>query len=252
LRNKVLIPRVDYVVFQLARVDAKKYRSGESYRAEEVETVYLAALPSEFDYGINSRDAITQTTDKIHTHPFPIGPERCTIRGTFGYRPREMAGTYMDGWTRLKQFEEDVFKKSKIQEVKDNAQYFYVLNYYDFIWQRFGAINMGSYKVRGNARENTQVPQYSCDFIFTGDLISVNSKDPLLESLSAIFGEDGVLSDLTSLVNEGFEILEPYLSLADLAREAMKTSLKLSSQADQYISGYSSGSGLYSSVAKLF
>jgi hypothetical protein len=253
LRNKILIPRVPYIVFQLARVDVNKYLNDESYRAEEVETIYLAIKPEQIEYTKSSRDAITQTTDKVFVHKFPLAPERCRISGTFGYRPALIAGTYMDGYTRLKQFEEDLFEQSKALEFpNDTDRYFYVVNYYDFLYQKFGAINFDSYKVRVNARDNSQLQLYSCEYILTGELINVLSRDPLLELLTKIFGEDGVLSGITEIVNGVFELAEPYLSLAGTAQEAMKTSLTLSRSADSYISGYSAGSKIYSSVAKLF
>lgn len=255
MKNKFALPQLNYLVFQLVKIKVDDYLNG-SYRAEEDETVYFATMPTTFDYRLTGRDAIAQTDSNVFLTRFDYAPERCTITGTFGEKPRAIAGTYLDGWARLKQFEESVIRKSKkviTPPDGDDERYFYALNYYDFWWQRFGQINISSFGVRGNAQENTILPRYSCDFILIGDLIDVQSFDPLLIGLQGLFGQNGIANEAISFINDLLGEAEPYLSKIGVVFEGMEVAQELISGATGFLTGYdNSNKQIYSKIESLF
>lgn len=255
MKQKFALPQINYLVFELVRIKVEDYLNAE-YRAEQEEVIFFATKPGTFDYRLTARDAIAQTDNTVFLTKFDFQPERCSITGTFGEAPRLIAGSYMDGWSRLKQFENDIVRKSKkvsTPEDGDQDRYIYALNYYDFWWQRFGHINIQSFAVRGNAQENTQLPRYSCDYIIIGELIDALSKDPLLTSLKYLFGNGGIIDDALTNVNGLLADIEPYLNWAGLAYEGLEAATQLVQGAAGFLSGYdNSNRQIYSKVASLF
>lgn len=214
MRNKISIARIPYIVFELISINIEDYAKSSGYVAEQIETVYLAVLPEQINYRLQSRDAISQTYEDVFQTKFAFAPERCRLSGTFGDKHRYIAGTLMDGWDRLKQFQEDIVKASKKAGMIDNdaglntepnkgGLYIHAVNYYDFIFQKFGTIDINTWQVSGNALVNTNLIRYDCEFSIIGDLILSDSKDPLLASLNALFGEEGsLLSEITDGIND--------------------------------------------------
>lgn len=255
MKNKFTIPQLNYLVFQLVKIKTDDYLKG-SYRAEEDEVVYFATMPTTFDYRLAARDAIAQTDSNVFLTRFDYSPERCTITGTFGDAPRLIAGSYMTGWARLKQFEESIIRKSKTVVTPpdgDTDRYFYALNYFDFAWQRFGHINIQSFGVRGNAQENTQLVRYTCDFILIGDLIDVQSYDPLLIGLKGLFGQNGIADEAIGYINDILGSAEPYLNIATLPFDTMNVAQELIAEATGFLTGYdNSNRQIYSRVESLF
>ena len=203
MKQKFQVPRIDYVVFELIKIDSKKYKESikenKEFIATQVDTVYLGVLPESFDYSLTGRDSIQQTYSDVFVNKFDFAPERCSIQGSFGDAERLIAGTYMNGWSRLEQFQEDIVRKSKR---KLDGTAFYALNYYDFIWRRFGSVNISNWKVNGNSNNNSNLIRYNCDFVITGDLIKTSGTDKLLTMLNTIYGIGGRLDKAITSVND--------------------------------------------------
>ncbi len=209
MKQKFAIPRADYVVFQLVSMTAN------STQIEVIDTIYLALLPENFSYGLQSRDSITKTHSTTFINQVDLAPERVRISGIFGQERRLMAGTYMDGWSRLKQFEETIVRQSK---QNDNGTY-YSINYYDYLFQRFGTINISDWSIDGNAASNTRMIKYSLNFVITGDLVLVKEQDNMLTALQYVYSPvDGIYKKLideaesliadSPMISEGLEILQ--------------------------------------------
>ena len=252
MKNKLAIPRTDYIVFELVKINADDYMKGE-YKAIQEETIYLAVLPQNFNYRLISRDSLKQTDSSVFVNKFGMAPERCTLSGHFGVRPRFIAGNYTGGWDRLKQFEDEIVRKSKLDELPDadGNRFIYALNYYDFIWQRFGSINIQTFTVTGNSRENTQLPRYSIDFVIIGDLIEAESKDLMLDYLVGLYGADGALSDVFGEINDllATEALNSALQLVGVGLDALSSVQELVQEAMGFSPDVSSA---YKSVTELF
>ncbi|MGE5683442.1 MAG: hypothetical protein ACM34K_21490 [Bacillota bacterium] len=202
MRNKAYLPRIPYVVFELVKIDLKEQKAlGASYEAGQIDTVYLAVMPESYSFKTRGRNSIQQTGEDVFIDKYPNAPERIGISGTFGDMPRLIGGTFLDGYTRLKQFEERiikmklesyVLKEEMISKDIDESKAILAVNYYDFLWQKFGSISLNDFDVRCNARENTQLIRYSFDFILVGELINVKAdileNDPLLIGLETVLG----------------------------------------------------------------
>lgn len=255
MKNRVALPQLTYIVFELVRVNIDDYLA-ENYRAVSEETVFLAVMPEQVRYANTARDAIAQTDSNVFINRFDLAPERVSISGTFGDLPRLISGTYMDGWSRLQQFEKDIVKKSKRIELPttgDDARYLYMLNYYDFWWQRFGSANIASFEVRGNAREISTLPRYSCDLMLVGDLIDVQSRDLLLLSLKELFAPGGFIADAFEKINEMLGDAAPYLQIATIPYDNLGLALQTVNQATEFIQGYSGANQkIYQNVERLF
>jgi hypothetical protein len=209
---------MNYLVFELVKINTEDYLSG-AYRAIQDEVVFFATMPTTFDYRLAARDAIAQTDSNVFLTRFDYSPERCSITGTFGVAPRAVPGALlasgMTGWERLKEFEDSIIKKSKkvvIPPDGDDERYFYALNYYDFYTQKFGHINIQSFGIRSNAQENTQLHRYSCDFVIIGDLIDVQSFDPLLSILEVTLLADNVLDNIDTKIQDYFSEAKEFLT----------------------------------------
>jgi len=255
MKNRLALPQLNYIVFELVRVNIDDYLA-ENYRAEQEEVVFFAVMPEQIRYANSARDAIAQTDSKVFVNRYDLAPERVSLSGTFGDLPRLISGTYMDGWARLQQFEKDIVKKSKrieLPESGDDARYLYMLNYYDFWFQRYGAANISSFEVRGNAREIATLPRYSCEFVLIGDLIEVQSKDLLLLSLKELFAPGGTIYEVFNKVNEMLGDAQPFLQIATIPFDGLELAQQLVAEASEFIQGYSGANQkIYQNVERLF
>lgn len=167
-------------MFELVEIDTVKLIQDSSYKPRQVKAIDLAILPEQLNYRLASRDALTQTQSKVFVHRFDFQPEKVRFAGSFGDDERWVNNVWLDGWKRLKQFEEEIVRRSK--QVKNN-RILYAVNYYDFMFQRFGAINIDSWALTANARTNANLITYSLDFTIVDKLYSVNLIDALIKNL---------------------------------------------------------------------
>lgn len=173
------IPRLDFIVFELIEIDVEKLKKSTTYKPDVLSVVDLAIMPEALNYSIQSRDAVVQTDKKVFVQRYNYAPEKVYFSGTFGEDKRLVGGKWLDGWQRLKQFETLFVKLSKSYEKGK----IYAINYYDFMFQRFGAINIESWKLSANARTNTQLINYSLEFSIVDKLITTTTKDAILKYL---------------------------------------------------------------------
>jgi hypothetical protein len=201
MKQTFALPKLKYIVFELVKITMNDYLQNK-YRATVEETIYLAVLPQQFQYRLIARDAMTQTESRVFLNRYDYQPERCNISGHFGIEPRFVAGTVMDGWSRLAQYEKEIIRRSKKADFPQEGQkYIYALNYYDFWFHRFGNINIESWNLRANAKENTQLPRYSLDFLILGALIKAEGTDPMLTGLKNLAAPGGVFDEALGSVN---------------------------------------------------
>lgn len=176
---KLNIPRVEAIVFELVEIDTQQAMSNSNYKPSVVKAVELAVLPEALNYRLRSRDALAQTEKNIYVQRFGLAPEHVTFTGSFGDDKRLVGTEWLDGWERLKQFEDEIFKKSK----DINANKIYAVNYYDFLFQRFGVVNLESWSLSGNARNNANLINYTLEFTIV-DKLYVVAPDLQLKNLT--------------------------------------------------------------------
>lgn len=253
MKNSIALPKLNYIVFELVKVDVEDYLN-EDYRAITEETIYLAVMPNDFSYRLAARDAITQTQKRVFINKYNYQPEKCSISGHFGYRPRLIAGTAMDGYSRLAQFENEIVRRSKENDFpSEPSKYVYALNYYDFWNHRFGNINIDSWRLNGNARRNTHLPFYNIEFIIMGDIIASETRDVILIGLKALFANGGLVDQGLDFVNDLLGQIEPITSIAGAGLESLRTANQLVGGAQSFLSGYSGLTNQsYSNVFGLF
>ncbi len=251
--NRLTVPQLNYIVFELVKIDLNAYLQ-QNYRAAQVDVEFLAVMPSSFDYRLVSRDAITQSDSSVFVNKLKFSPERCSIRGTFGYQTRLIDGSFMTGWQRLKAFQDNIVKLSKESSAPNDAQRFiYAVNYYDFWWQKFGSINISTWNIRGDANQNSVLPNYSLDFIIIGDLIKAQSKDLMLAGLTSLFAPGGIVDAAISDVNGILAQADPFLSIATLPYDGLQTATNLVSDAQGFLGALSNGGQqVYQNVASVF
>jgi|GEM_PF-4418606 len=250
MKNKFRVPQIQYIAFEVLKVDITKYLSDTAYRAEQVDVIYLAVFPTQAFYRLASRNSKRQTLNKVFVQKFGWQPEQVRLAGTFGQEPRLIAGSFMDGWSRLKQFEEDIVKKSNNL---DDTNIIYVLNYYDFYHQKYGSINIEDFSISANADEHSTLIRYNCNFTIIGELVETNNKDFLLEGLKNIFGEDGIIGDLTDTLNSASDIISP-VTQALGGLEVLSSSFStLLSASMSSLSNYTAASKkVYSNITTIF
>ncbi len=251
--NRLTVPQLNYIVFELVKIDLNAYLQ-QNYRAQQVDVEFLAVIPSTFDYRLISRDAITQSDSSVFVNKLKFSPERCSIRGTFGYQARLINGSFMTGWQRLKAFQDNIVKLSKeSSQPNDTQRFVYACNYYDMWFQKYGSINISSWNIRGDAQQNSVLPNYSMDFIIIGDLIKAQTKDLMLASLTSVFAPGGYVDQAITDVNGILSEADPYLSIAALPYDGLQTAVNLVNDAKEFVAGISNeAQQVYQNVASIF
>lgn len=189
MRQRITIPRKPYILFELVKINKVKYRKGEADALTQEEVIHMVVMPENINYTLQSRDYLVQASDDFFLTKYSLQPEKVSINGYFGAERRLAGGTYMSGWERLTQFEETIIKKSKSLTTAE----MYALNYYDFLYQKFGSININSWNISASARANTNLERYSLDFIVLGQLLKTTDSsrsDKLLNLLTEYYLPD--------------------------------------------------------------
>ncbi|MDQ7818682.1 MAG: hypothetical protein RDU14_16775 [Melioribacteraceae bacterium] len=255
MKQTFSLPKLKYIVFELVKIGLDDYMNN-NYRATVEETIYLAVMPQQFQYRLMSRDAITQTDSRVFLNRYDYQPERCSISGHFGIEPRFVAGTIMDGWTRLDVFEKEIIIRSKKSEFPDEGTppYIYALNYYDFWFHRFGNINVETWNLHANAKENTQLPRYSLDFLIIGGLIKAEGTDPMLWGLKNLASPGGILDNGLASVNSVLAEAESYTSLIGAGVAGIQAAASLINGGIEFVQGMENSdvSRTYTNVENLF
>ena len=199
------LPQIPYIAFELVKVNMVHYMNKKNYKADQVALVSMKILPEQMDYELTGRDAITQTDKKIFKQGYYWGPQKVTYRGSFLNDYEETDGILLDGYGRLKRFEENIIYLGK--ETEEAGKYMYMINFYDFYLHRFGVINTDKWHLSGNGKENTNLLRYDLSFRIIGDLMSVNIVDALIGNiLTAGFGGGFTIS--TVLLDSGITLAD--------------------------------------------
>jgi len=189
------IQQADAIVFQLIRKDQK---AGTDW--QEVAVYAMAVKPTTLRYEYGSRSVIAQTVpDQGFVDRFGSKLTRVSMTGTFGLQPRRQGIDIQDGYTRLLNFRDDVFKR--LQQARPTKQdgesrYVYSLNYYDFIYDERFAVNLETFIPEVSARRNPYEPTYTLTFTSIGPIQTVDTKDGLLYALLAF-------SDMLTAAQDG-------------------------------------------------
>ena len=169
----VILPRINYIVFELLRIDPIMLaKRPTTYTPTSVKTLELAVMPESLSYKLVSRDAISQTDASVFVQRYAFAPERVRYSGSFGEDKRLSNGIMMDGWQRLMDFEGAIVRGSKDHGIESGKPVIYALNYYDFLFSRFGMVNIDGWDLNANARTNSNLINYTLDFTITDPLFN--------------------------------------------------------------------------------
>ncbi len=176
------IQQADAIVFQLIRKDQK---AGTDW--QEVAVFAMAVKPTTLRYEYGSRSVIAQTVpDQGFVDRFGSKLTRVSMTGTFGLQPRRQGIEIQDGYTRLLNFRDDVFKRlqqARPEKQDGESKYVYSLNYYDFIYDERFAVNLETFIPEVSARRNPYEPTYTLTFTSIGPVQTVDTKDGMLSML---------------------------------------------------------------------
>lgn len=194
----IRIQKANAIIFQLVRTDLKKASGGTGRKWEEVQVVPLAVKPKDLTYNYGSRSAIMQTTpEEGFIDKYGQKLPQVTMSGTFGIQPRRAGTSFKDGYTRLLEFRDEIFKRSQqARPVKgdstmglkygaddDGTSYVYGVNFYDFIHDEQYSVNLDTFRIQADAQRNPFEPTYSLGFTCLGNPIKTESQDPMLQVL---------------------------------------------------------------------
>jgi hypothetical protein len=195
MKQQFYPPRLNYLVFELIKIDTAKYRTNpnDSSAFTQEDVIYLAVKPDSINYQIQKRNYVLQSLNSTFITKYSYQPERCSLGGVFGHERRYVYGSYMTGWERLRQFTDNIINKSN--EI-DSGKSLYFINYYDFNFQKYSVIDINSWSLNGNASTHSIMPRYSLDFILLGELITpLTNKDSLLNMLVKMYLPGGQISN---------------------------------------------------------
>lgn len=255
------IQKADAIVFQLIRRDLKANTDWQ-----EASVFAMAVKPTTLRYEYGSRAAIAQTTpDEGFVDKFGSRLTRVSMMGTFGLQPRRQGIEIKDGYTRLLEFRDDVFKR--LQQARPTKQdgesrFVYSLNYYDFIYDERFAVNLETFTPEVNARRNPFEPTYHLSFTSIGPIQQVQTKDGLLAALLAFsdmltMAEDGLTGAVDALralpaVSEIMFGASALLTGIETLGETIEKIAALSSMYNGALAGQTAKTGAISSKVNSF
>lgn len=215
------------ILFQLLRKNLAG-NDQEARQWQEVSVTPMAVLPSTLNYEYGGRSVVTQTEpDSAFIDRYGLALTRVRMSGTFGIQPRRVGASIKDGYTRLLDFRDEVFKLShQARALKSDAgaKYVYAINYYDFIYDERFCVNLERFLPEVDARRNAFEPIYQLSFQSIGPLIEIQTQDVLLAMLldidAALKGGVQALSDAIDFLNA-----QPGIQVGASAIDAILTGL---------------------------
>ena len=218
------------IIFQLLQKNlAAQDEAGRQWK--EIKVFPMTTLPANLTYSEASRVQITQTTpeegfiDKYGSQLMQV-----RLSGTFGLQVRRQGVSLKDGYTRLLEFRDEVFRASNrvrqfageknIAFLKEqtNGNYVYAINFYDFIYDEQHCINFNSFVRTLSAQKNGFVPDYDLSFTTLGRPIQVTSKDPLLILL---LGASDLIDKVTSGLDSVATAITPVTDVLNFGVEGL-------------------------------
>ena len=186
-------PQLDYIVFQLVLFDK------DTGQATEVEVQPLVVLPSDVQYVYPSRVGIAQTGMSGFKDEGGLGLIKIILRGSFGHEVRRVGLSLMDGWTRLRNFRERIFKMSHTLNATGKRNEILCLNFYDFVHDEQFAISLDNFTIVASTRHN-RLPKYTLPMTAIGKPIDTISYDPTLTALLAATEVLNTIMDTANLL----------------------------------------------------
>jgi hypothetical protein len=232
------IQKSDNIIFQLLQKNLDATDT-VSQQWKEIKVFPMTVKPANLIYSEASRTAITQTTPE-EGFIDKYGSQLMQVRmsGTFGLQPRRQGILVKDGYTRLIEFRDEVYRASNrvrqfegernIQFLREqkNGNYIYAINYYDFINDEQHCINFTSFVRTLNAIRNPFETTYDLNFTTLGKPIQVTSKDPLLFLLTNI---SNFTDNATEVLDNAIGILTPAIDVLNFAQEGYDLAVAASS-----------------------
>jgi len=196
------IPQLNHLIFQLVLVQlgAKEDQTQAISKFIELEVQELVVLPKEIHYEYPSRVAIEQTLGGGFRDEGGLGLKKVTLRGSFGHLPRWMGLRMIDGWTRLKNFREKIFKLSHQIDLKEAKKLYGLkapwtmlkdhksvicVNFYDFLNGEKFSVNLDSLVI-DETTDSNRLPLYTITLTAIGEPAvpeKILSFDPTLSVL---------------------------------------------------------------------
>lgn len=225
------LPKLPYILFELFRYpilnSAVEGRRGSDVNnsisgpPEQAAVVVMDVLPTVIDYNDSSKKSFTTGPgdNNANSDHAGVGPTAVSLEGTFGARIITRGLKFQDGFGRLKEFRK-LFDTSQSVKLDINTDpfgpksYTYGLNFYDFTMHRWGACDLDTFRVRGDARTHSKLPTYTISFTMVKKLISVESSDPLLRSLKYVIEAQDKLDEFNTDL-ENFINNNSFLNTAD-------------------------------------
>jgi hypothetical protein len=146
-------------------------------------------------------------------------PTKITIQGNFGQRIIARGLKVQDGYGRLMEFKELFIKsKSLTNVIKNNApdefRYIYGMNYYDFNHKEWGSIKLDTLEITSDAAVINGVSSYIVNFTKFGELMSSDSKDPIVKLAQLGVSTQKKINELNAAIDAKIKS-SPILSAAN-------------------------------------
>lgn len=223
------IRKADVIIFELLQKNLNGVDE-ISRQWKEIKVFAMTVKPSVLTYSEASRVAVTQTTPE-EGFIDKYGSQLMQVRmsGTFGLQPRRQGILIKDGYTRLLEFRDEVFRASNrvrqfegeknvnFLKEQQNGSYIYAINYYDFINDEQHCINFSSFVRTLSAVRNPFETTYDLSFTTLGKPIQVTIKDPLLILLTNL---SNFTDTATGILDDGLLAVQPLVDVLNFGVEA--------------------------------
>lgn len=190
------LPQLQYVLFEAIRFPIIIGDDGtETLGPPEQDKVLLldrVYTSANYDYQALSTNTKFFGEDNYLNDKGGMAPVQIRLTGTFGFAGIRRGRTVRNGFQRLKEFRDELFKK--INSVKESLvdktlptrkRYIYQCNFYDMINHEWMRIDLKKFNPNADGRIHTKVHFYTMTLEGIGPIIDIQGKDILIKLIKA-------------------------------------------------------------------
>jgi hypothetical protein len=191
------LPALPYIIFEMIKYTIKEPTYSED--STKMEDLSVVSKPIEtdillmdvqpetinYDYGAKQGYQVGPGDGNTLVNKGGLAPVKIQFAGCFGKRFIQRGIKVQDGFGRLKEFRAMYKKSNSIPlNLKDGEQpCVYGMNYYDFNFHEWMAVNLDTFRIRADTKRHSTVPMYELQMTGIGKLIDVETADPILRNL---------------------------------------------------------------------
>jgi hypothetical protein len=207
------LPQLNYVLFEAVKFPILTDENNIEYLGppEQDKVLLLDRVYTAANYSYTSLSTNTKFfgEDNYLNDKGGMAPVQIRLTGTFGYEPIRRGRNIRNGFQRLKEFRDDLFKKinSVTESLVDKTlptrkRYIYQCNFYDMIHHEFLRIDLKKFDPNADGRIHTKLHFYTINLEGIGPIVDVQGKDLLLKLIKGAIKVEEIRENVEKEIEE--------------------------------------------------